>query len=47
MDNGESYSERELSKLVRRKMLTKHHGDDTAYRRKPKHKRDYREDLDE
>ncbi len=28
-------------------MLTKHHGDDTAYKRKPKHKKDYREDLGE
>mgnify|MGYP006060288169 FL=1 len=45
-DKGETYSERELAQQIRRKLRTKNHGDDSLYKRKPKHKTDYLEDLD-
>ena len=35
---SEKYSPRELSQLVRRRMIQKDHGDDSKYTRKVKHK---------
>ena len=46
-DDGESYNERELAQLTRRRMIQKHHGDNTKFNRKAKHKRGYLDDLDE
>jgi len=43
----ERYSRGELSQLARRKMIQKHHGDASKYKRKPKHKGKYLPEDDE
>lgn len=37
--DGQEYSERHLSQIIRRKMMTKAYRDKTKYSRKPKHKK--------
>lgn len=40
----EKYGQRELSQLIRRKMIQKSHGDESLYKRKPKHKNQHDDD---
>lgn len=42
-DDGQSYGERELSQLIRRRMMTKEYASKKDYKRTPKHKRKYEE----
>lgn len=39
--NGQEYSERHLSQIIRRKMMSKVYKDKTKYTRKSKHKSKY------
>lgn len=39
--NGQEYSERHLSQIIRRKMMSKIYKDKTKYTRKSKHKSEY------